>query len=105
MRSGGGSGTASRLCMRGTCSSARERQLRRSSRLPPGDWRRTIMTLLSAKPPADQGDHSRDLAEDSPVLAARGPEKAVWVDLLGPDQAQLEEVRQALGFSPEVITQ
>jgi len=28
----------------------------------------------------------------------------VWVDLRGPDQAQLEEVRQALGFSPEVIT-
>jgi Mg2+ and Co2+ transporter CorA len=39
-----------------------------------------------------------------PVLAARGPEKPVWVDLLGPNREQLEEVRQTLGFSPEVIT-
>ncbi len=62
------------------------------------------MTRLSAKPPTDQGGHSRDLAGDSSVLAAHGSEEPVWVDLRGPDQAQLEEVRQALGFSPEVIT-
>src|SRR5207244_7160174 len=39
-----------------------------------------------------------------PVIAARGPEQPVWVDLLSPNRERLEKVRQTLGFSPEVIT-
>jgi Mg2+ and Co2+ transporter CorA len=62
------------------------------------------MTLLRANPTPDQEDRSRDQSGDSLLLAVRGQEKPVWVDLRGPDRAQLEEARQALGFSPEVIT-
>jgi Mg2+ and Co2+ transporter CorA len=85
------------------------------------------MTLLSVKSTADQEDRSGDVPRaesmngqppcppnvsssqreegaDSFFHSARRPEEPVWVDLRSPDQAQLEEVRQALGFSPEVIT-
>ncbi len=85
------------------------------------------MTLLSVKSTPDQEDRSGDVTRaesmngqppcppsvsssqqeegaDSFSHSARRPEEPVWVDLVGPDRAQLEEVRQALGFSPEVIT-
>jgi len=85
------------------------------------------MTLLNAKPTPDQEDRSGDVPRaegmngqppfapsvpssrqekgtDSFCISAREPEEPVWVDLRGPDRAQLEAVRQTLGFSPEVIT-
>jgi pentapeptide repeat protein len=76
------------------------------------------MTLLSVKSPPDQEDRSVDErppcpSSDSsararegaapPVRAVRGPEKLVWIDLLRLNRAQVEEVCQTLGFSPEVI--
>jgi Pentapeptide repeats (8 copies)/CorA-like Mg2+ transporter protein len=85
------------------------------------------MTLLSVKSTPDQEDCSGEVpcpgsvdeqlpcpaidssarpeeGTDAPVLAVRGPEKPMWVDLLSPNREQLEEVCQTLGFSPEVIT-
>lgn len=85
------------------------------------------MTLLSVKSTPDQEDRSEDVTRaesmngqppclpsvsssqqeegaDSFSHSARQPEEPVWVDLVGPDRAQLEEVRRTLGFSPEVIT-
>jgi Mg2+ and Co2+ transporter CorA len=85
------------------------------------------MTLLGVKSTPDQEDRSGDVpcpgsvdeqppcpaiassaqpeeGTDPPVLAARGPEQPVWVDLLRPNREQLEKVRQTLGFSPGVIT-
>lgn len=61
---------------------------------------------VNEKPPCPSIDSSSRHEEgiDPPVLATREPEKPVWVDLLGPNRDQLEEVRQTLGFSPEVIT-
>src|SRR5262249_10548307 len=62
------------------------------------------MTLLSADPTLEQKDPGRDRSGDSLLLTLRGREKPVWVDVRGPDRAQLEEVRQALGLFPEMVT-
>src|SRR5262245_58920260 len=62
------------------------------------------MTPLSASATLDREDRSRERAEGSLLLALRGREKPVWIDLRNPDRVQLEEVRQVLDFPPEVIT-
>src|SRR5215813_6540145 len=62
------------------------------------------MTLPSANLTLTQKDRSRDQPGNPLLLAVRGREKPVWVDLRSPDRAQLEEVRQALGVFPEMVT-
>jgi Mg2+ and Co2+ transporter CorA len=48
----------------------------------------------------------REVQGKDPLLlfSELGPEEPAWVDLPGADRAVLEEMQQALGFSPEVIT-
>lgn len=62
------------------------------------------MTLLSTTSPVGQEDDQGSLRKDPAVLFVPGPEDPMWVDLYDPDPTRLEEVRQQLGLSPEVIT-